>query len=329
MKKILFVDIQYDYGNPARGMNTIGQLGFLASFRKLGYEVDTFYYDQYLNDLPALQTELIKKADDSRPDLIFFMIFKEHFQIQTLKELKSKYKTVNWFGDDTWRFDNFTSIFAPHFTYCITTDKFSLPKYSRISQPNVILSQWAAIDCDHKPSTEYKYDVSFVGGFNHYRNWFVKQLSRMGVHVECFGNGWSNGSVSNDKMIDIFSSSKINLNLSNSASFDLRYLLSHPRNLVHSFYTKKQASQIKARNFEINYFTGFQLTDYVAGLEDYYHIGEEVACYGSVEEAALLIDFYLANNELREKIKKAGHSKAVNKYTYTQQLNESLRQILK
>lgn len=327
MKKILFVDIEYDYGIPERGINTIGQLGFLASLKKLGHEVVPFYYDKFLNDLPKLQTELLKKADEVKPDLIFFIIFRDHFYPETLKILKSKYTTVNWFGDDTWRFVSFTSNYARFFTYCITTDKFSVPNYHKLGVHNVLRAQWAAIDCEFTPAKEYQYDISFVGGFNHYRNWFVKQLSKMGFKVECFGHGWKNGSVSNEKMIKIFSSSRINLNLSNSASFDLRYLISHPKNLIHSLHTKKQASQMKARNFEINYFNGFQLADYVPGIEDYYDIGKELACYGNVEEAALLIEFYLSNEEEREKVKAAGHLKAANRYTYTSQLRDVLAQI--
>jgi spore maturation protein CgeB len=328
MKKILFVDLEYDYGNPARGPNTIGQLGFIGSLKKLGYEVTTFYYDKLLNDLPVLQSELLKKADELRPDLIFFIIFRDQFSLETLKALKLKYRTVNWFGDDTWRFESFTQKYAPYFTYNITTDKFSVPKYHKIGCQNVVISQWAAIDCDFTPAKTYEFDVSFVGGFNQYRGWFVKQLKKMGHHIECFGHGWKNGPVSHERMIEIFSASKINLNLSNSASFDFRYLCSHPKNFVHSFYTKKQASQIKARNFEISYFNGFQLTDFVPGIEDYYIIGKEIACYSTVEEAALLIEYYLHNNQEREAIKNAGFQKAKKRYTYTAQLQEVLTAIL-
>lgn len=327
MKKILFVDIQYDYGIPARGINTIGQLGFLASLRKLGHDVVPFYYDNYLDNVSRLQSDLLAKADEVKPDLIFFIIFKEHFSFETLKKLKQKYTTVNWFGDDTWRFESFTKKYCSYFTYCITTDKFSISKYHKLGCKDIVLSQWAAIDCDFIPSKQYQYDISFVGGFNNYRNWFVKQLGKMGYKVECFGYGWSNGAVSNDRMIEIFSASKINLNLSNSASFDLRYLLSNPKNFVHSFFTKKQASQIKARNFEINCFNGFQLTDYVAGIEDYYDIGKEISCYVNVEEAALLIDYYLYNAKEREAIRQLGHLKGKNRYTYTSQLKNVLAAI--
>ena len=328
--KILYVDLEFDYGQKSRGINTIGQLGFMASLRKLGHEVVPFFYDSYLDhNLLGLQNDLKNKADTERPDLIFFILFRDQFSKETLSYLKSKYKTINWFGDDTWRFDNFTKDFAPYFTHCITTDKYSIPKYHQIGVNSVLRAQWAAIDdnLDTMSPLPYEHEVTFIGGHNRFRDWFIKQLRKNGIKVECFGHGWANGSLSNADMIKLFRSSKINLNLSNSASFDLRYLLSHPKNLPHTLHTKKHASQVKARNFEINYFGGFQLADYVPGLEDYYDIGKDLACYGNADEAAMLIRYYLANQNEREAIRDRGMSVARKKYSYTAQLKIVLENI--
>lgn len=329
--KILFVDLEFDYGQKSRGINTIGQLGLKKSFEKLGHDVVPFYYDSYLSgNLDALQTDLKKTADEVKPDLIFFILFRDQFRIETLDYLKSKYTTMNWFGDDTWRFDNFTKNFAPHFSYCVTTDKFAVPKYKKLGIQNIIRAQWAAIDdenlIDPRP---YKYDISFIGAKNTYRSYVINFFKKNGIHVECFGNGWPNGSLSNKDMIQLFASTKINLNLSNSASFDLRYLISHPKNILHSLHTNKVSSQIKARNFEINYFSGFQLTDYVPSLEEYYVIGKEVACYNTLEDALCLIRYYLENENERENIRDAGTKKARISYTYTAWLEKILNEINK
>ena len=61
--KVLFVDIEYDYGIKSRGLNTIGQDGFKASLERLGHEVIPFYYDDYLNNTKPLQDLLLKKAN--------------------------------------------------------------------------------------------------------------------------------------------------------------------------------------------------------------------------------------------------------------------------
>ena len=61
--KILYVDLLYDYGVKLRGLNNIGQLGFKASFEMLGHSVETFYYDDYLQRIDELQSEVVRVAD--------------------------------------------------------------------------------------------------------------------------------------------------------------------------------------------------------------------------------------------------------------------------
>ena len=217
----------------------------------------------------------------------------------------------------------------PYFTYCITTDKFSIPKYKKVGVENVIYSQWAAINTHDKPEfKEYKYDVSFVGGFHPYRKWFIETLKKRGIKVEAFGNGWGNGPLSAEAMNELFVNSKINLNIGNSNSFDLRYLFSYWKAIPLLFRSQKNASQIKARNFEIPYFNGFQLTDYVPSIENYFDIGKELVCYKDVDEAELLIQYYLDNEKERETIKEASHQKAIYQHGYINRLKEILDQIV-
>ncbi|KIM09157.1 MAG: hypothetical protein KU28_00505 [Sulfurovum sp. PC08-66] len=326
--KILYVDMQYDYGIQARGPNSIGQDGFKRSLELLGHEVVPFYYDDYLQNTDKLQSDLIAFADASSPELILFSLYTHQFEIATLEYLKSKYTTINWFGDDQWRFDNFTYIYANHFTYCITTDKYAIPKYKKIGQNNVLYSQWAAINTHKIPDFDgYKYDVTFVGGFHPYRKWFVDRLKKRGIRIEAFGNGWENGPLSTEQMNELFATSKINLNIGNSNSFDARYLLSYWKAIPLLFRSAKNASQIKARNFEIPYFGGFQLSDYAPTIENYFDIGKEIVCYKDIDEAELLIRYYLDNDEERESIKNAGHVKSVASHGYLHRFQEILEQI--
>lgn len=329
--KILHVDFEFDYGNPKRGKNLIGEMGFKQSMIALGHEVISFYWDKYLHDVDSLQKALLLKAEEIKPDLIFFMLFQDQFKKETLLKLKSQFHTVNWFGDDSWRFDNFTKDYANLFTTCITTDKFSVDKYHALGQQRVINSQWAVIPTQPPKNLniKYEYDVSFVGGFNYTRDWFVKTLQSKGIKVATFGFGWENGPISLEKMNDIFLKSKINLNLSNSKCYDIRYVLSHPIYLAHTIKTKKNASQIKARHFEINYNGGFQLADYSAGLEDYFNLGKELVCYRDIDEAILLINYYLKHSDEREEIKNKGFLRACNEHTYIHRFKEIFEQILK
>lgn len=355
---MIYVDMQYSYGKKERGVNYIGRDGFLKTFVRLGHTVEPFYYDDYLDNTKPLQQDLIHFSDKIRPDLIFFSLYTDQFDFATLDYLKSKYKTVAWFGDDTWRFDNFSSSYAPHFTWCITTDKFSVEKYRAIGQSKVIESQWAAID-EHPISEwdgKYDFDVSFVGLKNDYREWFIDELRRRGIKVEVFGQNWENGPVSNEKMIEIFLKSRINLNIPNSFSFDIRFLTAtRYKNIVEQKISKKKLlkslvlncfsfgsllnakdvqdllpiapteksrGQVKARNFEIPFFGGFQVTDYFPGIEDYFIIGEEIVCFKDIDESELLIKYFLKNNERRENIRKKSHLRAVKEHGYFQRFQK-------
>ena len=327
--KVVTILLRYDYGILSRG-DSLEYKGFYNALKQITNNIYAFWYDKYLDKEEELQREVISFVEDTKPDIIFFILYKNEFKFSTLDYLKSKYITINWFCDDQWRFDIFTRYYAPHFTYSITTDKFSLDKYYKIGYKNAILSQWASLEYNGKidfNNIEYKYDVSFIGGISGYRKWIIKELLKVGIRVRCFGHGWSNGRVSFDDMSLIFKISKINLNISNSASYDIRYIFSSFKSLGEFIKAKKRAQQIKARNFEIPAFGGFQLTNYIPSLECYFEIGREIALYTSIEDLILQIDYYLDNEEERREILISGYKKAINEHTYLNRLKDVFEKI--
>lgn len=330
--KVLYVDLEFDYGVKSRGLNVIGQLGFVRAFKDLGYQLDSFYYDDYLtSNQSLLQEDLIKKALEFKPDLIFFNLFGDQFSFDTLDKLKKDFTTICWFGDDTWRFDSFSSHYAPHFSYIITTDKWSAHKYYHLlPQERVIVSQWASMPFqlgDSSTRDEFEFDVSFIGGAHDERKWFVKQLQKSGISVSCFGHGWKNGSISNERMSQVFRSSKISLNLSNSRSMDIRFLASSLKSLYRGWKSAKTASQIKARNFEIPFCGGFQITDYAPGIEDYFEIGKEIVCFKDVDEAIWLIKHYLKFDNERELIRSKSIDRVRSMHTYKNRVEDIMKRI--
>ena len=252
-------------------------------------------------------------------------------QFSTLQTLKNEgFFLVNWFGDDQWRFHDFSSKYALYFDACITTDKFSVSRYHALGQNNVIRSQHASFSNNAEyTNVSYQYDVSFVGAANAYRKWFVKKLQKAGITVHCFGRGWQNGKVSYDEMDNIFRTSKINLNISNSVNYDLRYVCTSPINILRVIKSiiqgGKNASQTKARIFEVPVRGGFLLTEYVPSLEDYFCIGSEVACYSSVDEAVLLIQYLLTNTQEREGMKKKSVERARAQHTFAHRVQHFMK----
>jgi spore maturation protein CgeB len=330
--KIVPVFLRYDYGKRSRG-ESLEFVGFYPALKQIFEEVFPFWFDEYLDEKDKLQKKLIEFVDEINPDIVFFILMKDEFSFETLDYLKSKFITINWFCDDHWRFESFTKSNAPHFTFSVTTDKFALSKYRNIEYKNVILSQWASFGYSENldfESIEYKYDVSFVGSISGYRKWVIKELLKKGIKVECFGNGWKNGRVSFEKMKEIFKTSRINLNISNSSSYDIRYAFSSLRNIsdLNEFVRqKKRAEQIKARNFEIPTYGGFQLTNYVLSLEDYFEIGNEVAIYTSIDDLVLQINYYLENEEKRKENMINGYRSTIKKDTYLNRLKGIFEEI--
>jgi len=327
--KIIPVLLRYDYGKKSRGDSPEYQ-GLYKALKQSSNEIYPFLYDEYLTKKEELQKKIIKFADYIKPDILFFSLYIGVFEFSTLDYLKNKYITINWFCDDQWRFDIFTKYQAPHFTYAITNDKFALRKYKDIGCKNVILDQLAPLvfykDIDFK-AVKYKYDVTFVGGISGYREYLIHQLKKKGVKVECFGYGWRNGRVTFNELREIFESSKINLNISNSVNYDMRYIFSSLRSVKEFLKSKKRVEQIKGRNVDIPASGGFQLTNYVPSLDDYFNIGNEVAVYISIDDLVLQINYYLNNEEERKRIMINGYKRIMNEPTYLYGLKKIFKEL--
>ena len=224
---ILFVALKYDYGKIERG-ESLEKRAFLPAIILNSTKVETFWLEEngYPNDIDGLQEKLIQFSNKCNPRLIFFILMNNEIKKNTITSLSLKFKTLNWFCDDQWRFENFTKNIAPNFSLSVTVDKYSIPKYKSLNC-KVILSQWGTFyyNSNLKFEKKYLYDISFVGSKNINREWVVYELKKRGIDVKCFGSGWTNGKITFEEMSNIFFQSKINLNLSNSISHDYRFYI--------------------------------------------------------------------------------------------------------
>jgi hypothetical protein len=188
-----------------------GQEQMVSAMRDI-VDVKTVEVNKFSKE--ELDAEIRRCAFSGDYDLLFFVLMRDEFSFKTIREIseKSNTLTLNWFCDDAWRFETFSSRWAAAFNFCATTEKSALPKYERIGYKNIILTEWAANPKMCIPS-EYirEMDVSFVGQKYGNREAVIEKLKRQGIVVETFGVGWLNGAVSNQKMIDIFAGSKISL----------------------------------------------------------------------------------------------------------------------
>jgi len=344
--KIFYVGAKYDYGRPERGFS-YEYRNFYDTLIKMNggsNEVASFFYDEELltRNVEEINIDLIKKVEQMRPEVVFFGGggALDHKTAKTITE-KSGAKTLTWISDDHWLFDKFSKHWAPFFNWVVTTDVDALPKYNKIGYKNVILSQWAFNNFVQLPvaNSEKKYEATFIGAAHGNRKKLVKKIKKEGIDIMCWGSGWPNGRVSEEEMIRIFLQSKINLNFTKSSgviwkefcsiflhrNYNRKIELSNPKNWAdnfRSFFPGVWSKQIKGRNFEITGFGSFFLTEYVSHLEDYYEIGKEIECFKNIPELVEKINYYLAHDEEREKIAKAGYERTLRDHTYEKRFNQ-------
>lgn len=315
--KILLVCMQYDYGDRSRGYS-YEHYNFYESLRSLGHEVILF---DYMTEIQALgkaemNRKLLAMAEEIRPALAMFSLYTDQFEPETVQQLREHTKTLCFFHDDTWRVE-YSRFWARQFDFFSTPDHYGESKYHALGMPNAIHFPFGCNEKLYfKTDAPKRYDVSFVGGWHPYREWLVERLRKAGFSVHAVGHRWPAGKVGHDEMVQVFNESRINLNMSNSASWDARFLMASPRGLLNRIRSPKTVEQLKARHFEINGCGAFQLSYYVEGLETYYEIGKEIGIYVDPDDLLAKVALYLSNDTLRESIAEAGHRRTLNDHTF-------------
>ena len=343
--KIVYAGLNYPNYNPQSGLS-FEHNNFYESLRKLPQaEVIYFPYERILElGREKGNEELLNLIKKEKPDLFFAFMFTDELSPEVLDEIKKYTKSVAWFSDDHWRFDNYSRYYAPHFSWVITTYSKAVDRYKKAGINNVIHSQWAVNTDIYRPITESvkkEIDISFVGVWSRPRQNIISALKNKGINVECYGSGWPNGRISSDKMVEIFSSSKINLALNPAPGFfnknSLGRLLFRRSmdkiipdfNFWNNFrsWINRGIPQIKARHFEIPACGGFLITSMADNLSDYYKIGEEIVVYKNTNELIEKIKYYLKNDQNRKKITEAGYLRTIKDHTYQKRFTEIFKKI--
>jgi len=321
--KILLACMLHTYGDPKREYS-YEYFNFYQSLKQMGHEVELF---DYMGELQALGKEgmnrkLLARTQEWRPDVTLFSLYTDQFEPATVERLREYTTTLCFFHDDTWRVE-YSRFWASHFDFFTTPDIYGEMKYRGLGLFNAIHFPFGCneqIFC--KMDVPKKYDVSFVGGWHPYREWLIKRLENNGIKVEVMGHRWPKGEIDQDGMVRLFNESRISLNLSNSAPWDARYLLSSPRALINRLRSKKNIEQLKARIFEVNGCGSFQLSYYVEGLECYYDINRQVGVYTDPDDLVEKVQFYLAHTELRESIAAAGFERTLGEHTFAKRFQK-------
>jgi len=287
-------------------------INFYSPFKRMFSNIIHYNYVERLKQIGKIpmNEEVLEIVAKERPDYIFFITYQDQITIDTLKHIKDiGIKVIAWFSDDYWRFDGYSKNIASHIFCSITTDKDAVEKYKNLGL-NTVKSQWASNPEYYKRmQLPFSYEVSFIGQNYSKRKESLTFLQNSGIPVAMFGKGFNNY-IPFNQTVEIFNSSKINLNFSGSSRSD---------NIKH----------IHGRVFEVTMCGGFLLTEYTKGIEEYFEIGREIDCFHTVSEAADKIKYYIEHENKRKKIAEAGYIRSLNNHTWEDRLTSVFKEVSK
>lgn len=164
-----------------------------------------------------MNRRLLEVVRVQQPDLMFTVVWQDLLDPRVVRQISEETDTVtlNWYCDDHWQFESLSRRWTPCFNWVVTTAQGTLPRYEELGYRNVVKSQWG---CNHglyrKLDLPLKYDVTFVGLPHGVRRSAVQALIDEGIDVQVWGTGWGHGRSSQQRMIEVFNQSRINLNFS-------------------------------------------------------------------------------------------------------------------
>ena len=162
---------------------------FYMPLCSLGHDVTFFDSSKHGDE------QLKKVIEIQKPDLLFcIMTGAPHFcpkePWDTIKKEtdSGRTKTFNWFCDDAWRFDDFSSKYCWYFNCAVTTDDIlDVDKYKKIGYDNAIYATWHAnADVYSGLSSAKDSDVAFVGNLTGDRKEIFDLLKNRNLDVNHF-----------------------------------------------------------------------------------------------------------------------------------------------
>ena len=275
--------------------------------QKLGHEV--YFYDT----VRGADKSYSKIVAEFQPDLIFccmtgnkYMTPREPWKEIHSETKKGDCKTFNWFCDDTWRFENFSSKVCKLFHVCSTPEVEYVKKFKKIGYDNIIVGAWHAnIDLYPKEKLDKKFNISFCGQLNRDRLFYIDLMRSSGIEIKHLHG------LELEEMNRIISQTKIGINFSKN------------------FNGKPPKTQMKGRMFEIPAAGTLLLTEYHKGLESHFEIDKEIVCFSRPPELVSKIEYLLENEKIIEKIAENGYKRFMKDHESSVRLSKVLDEIMK
>lgn len=229
-----------------------------------------------------------------------------YFPLEFFRGLRPAVYTVITAGDTAYYFDVRDKFYAGAVDLLAAYDSYeTVAELNRLGGEAVVLLSSYELSRYHKTENREKtIDVSFVGGLagRKDRKDCIEHLQRNGVDVQVFGFGAPGGQVSQQRMVEIFNNSKINLNFTDTS--------------VPTYLTKVPPGrkQLKGRIAEVPLCGSFILSETAPGIENILVPGTEMAIFKDKEDLLEKVRYYLSHEREREEIAERGYLRARRDY---------------
>lgn len=165
---------------------------------------------------------------------------------------------------------------------------------------------------------EYKTDLVFVGTIHSHRYPIIEKLINLNKYnIKIYGTKPTFYLPQNEKILKCFTGKYV--------TYEERAKIFRNAKINLNTLHLGEIQGVNVRLFEIAGASGFQLASYRDEIKEFFQIGKEIDTFSSFSELVEKIDFYLKNENLREKISKAGYERAKNNYTYKNRIEEILK----
>lgn len=278
----------------------------------LGYLARHALFQSYYSEITHLSRNF-------QPDVVLIMKG-EGLDSATIERMKeaTHAKLVLWYPDDPRYYDTIIKRIIGSFDYVFTMSPRAVGIYREMGVKNVACLPGACDPTFHRKleltapdQSRYSCDILFVGTYYPRRARFIKALRKAGLRLRIYGDYWNllwmgkgtKPAIPAPEMVKSFNAAKIVLNV--HANSDVAY-------------------KVNSRTFEATGCGAFVLTDRVYGLNDYFDVGKELACYENERELVELAKYYLDSDKEREEVSQRGHERAYRDHTYALRLTQLL-----
>lgn len=272
-------------------------------------------------DLENFNKRILKSLKNFNPD-IYFIIKGNNVYPSTLKRIKKNNPSsilISWTQDNmmkkhnsSYYFDKSISIYDLH---CTTKSNIIKQFYNKGAKRLLFLNK-AFSETVHYPDFDpnYAYKVLFIGTFEKERSVSLEFLSKNGIEVNIFGNGWEK----------FKHNSNLNINKYSLEGSEYRKALSS--SYISLCFLRKINDDLQtSRSIEIPACEGFMIAERTKEHTLLFKENEEAVFFSNNDELLKKVEYFLNNKLERDRIAKQGRERVLkSNYSYSKMLEKIL-----